>query len=116
MYVQILSGPVFGIDGLHGNLLIQQQRNKMFTRGSPGREYGRGFAAQVRNGSRHVDAAAARLKYRGTAAQFALRVNLRGQGGGIEGRGECQRVDRNHHYLLLAWVVLSLAPIGRKVM
>ena len=66
--MQILPGPVLGRYGVYGNLFIRQQRDKMFPRGTPGREYGGGFTAKMGNGARHVNAAAARLKQRGATA------------------------------------------------
>ena len=112
--MQVLPRPVFRLDGLYGNLFICQQRDQVFAGGTACGKNGRGLTAEVSNGARHVDTATAGLKDRGATAQFTFRVNLRRQGGGIKGRGERQGVDRNHHYLLLAWVPFSLAPFVRK--
>src|SRR5690606_22965377 len=116
VHVQILTCPVFGIDRLHGDLFICQQRDEMFAGGTACGEYRRGFPTEMGDGACHVDPPAAGLKHRGTAAEFTFRVNLRREGGGIEGRGERESVDRNHHYLLLAWGPFSLSPFGRKAM
>ena len=68
MDMQVLPGPVFGVYGVHGNLFICQQRNQMLSRSTASRENGGGFTAEMGNGSRHVNAAAARLKHRGATA------------------------------------------------
>ena len=114
MDMQVLPGPVFSVDGVYGHLFICQQRHQMFSRGAASGEDGGGFSAEMGNSARHVDAAAARLKHRRATAQLTFRVDLRRHGRGVEGRGECQRINRSHHDLLLSWVLLSLAPFGRK--
>jgi len=114
MDMQVLPGPVSGVNGIYGNLFICQQRNQMLTRGAASGEDGGCFSAEMGNCARHVNAAAARLKHRRATAQLTFRIDLRRHGRRVEGRGERQRVNRSHHDLLLSWVILSLAPFGRK--
>ncbi|MNP24311.1 hypothetical protein D3C76_1170630 [compost metagenome] len=100
MHVQVLPGPVMGIDRIHGDLLISQKRDKVFTRRAARRKDGGSFSAEVNNGARHVNPTAAGFENRRAAAKFTFRIELSRQGCAVQRGGERQRKDTIHADLL----------------
>ncbi|MNF17473.1 hypothetical protein D3C80_2210010 [compost metagenome] len=66
------------------------------------------------NGARHINPPAARLEDGGATAEFTFRINLRREGGAVEGRGERQCINLDHCDLLLALAQVSMAQKARR--
>ena len=82
--VKVLAGPLVRIDTLNRNILLLEQGDQVLAGGTTGREDGGSSASEKGNCAGNVNAAAAGLKHRGTAAQFTFRIDLWRLGGAVE--------------------------------
>ena len=104
MNVQVLTRPVFCINGCDRNVFVSEQGHQVFTGCPPDGENSGCRSAQMGDGASDINATAARLKYRGSTAEFPFGIDLWSDRCAIERGRKRQRIDTYHRYLLLGYV------------
>ncbi len=83
-HMQVLPGPVMGLQGIHGNSFLLQQLHQMGAGRATRGEQGGSLSAEVRDGAGDVDTATTGFKHRRQTAQFSFRIYFCGAGRGVQ--------------------------------